>query len=287
MENMNAYATLAWWRSLPEQRLAPANLQTHPALQPRDISLVPYRDRGKVESAALVHVDELRRWLARPDAELDAILAVQAEEKLYVVDGHHRLAAYKAAGRPEIPCRIAELPFREAVNISKLVNLDLTKLPLHAQQRTEALWQHLAQITLRGREKLPRGWSCRKVGSMFGLSHDTVARMLKHMDRLDIADFSSEACDPGTDFPRWKYVKGNNYRNHLDQALSPDQRLRHQAEQAAKALGKLLDRFSPEAVGLGIQLLKADEQDPDRTHQLNSLAELKELSGSGDRFDDF
>ena len=81
-------------------------IKTHPALQPRDLALLKQRERVRQEEQSEMHVHDMALLLkADPKAQLAALHLADVGGVLYVVDGHHRLQAYKRAKRDQVPAR--------------------------------------------------------------------------------------------------------------------------------------------------------------------------------------
>lgn len=229
-------------REQEPQEVRVADVRTHPKYQPRDPATVRPGDRSRLETSSDEHIARLRGHLAAGEGQqLDPLLVAEVEGEGFVIDGHHRLRAYQLAKREHVKVRILKLSENDAVMLAKLVNLDGTKLPLHAEQAREAAWQYLALATMRGRLPRPVGMSCRSVAARFGLKsgHDTVNRMIRKLPEVNLEHYGEAACDPGTGWPRWSAVKGNAFRDAFgDTPL--DIREQQQAEKLASAfLGKL------------------------------------------------
>jgi ParB-like nuclease domain len=85
------------------------------------------------------HMRELMRALEL-DRKLQPIVVSGLSKKLYVVDGHHRLAAYAAMGKTEVPV----VYFKGTVEEAFLKSLDLNirdKLPITRQDKYEAAFR--------------------------------------------------------------------------------------------------------------------------------------------------
>jgi len=234
-------------REQPPQDVSTAELRTHSKYQPRDPATVRLADRSRLETASDEHIARLRGHLAAgKEHQLEPLLVAAVEGLKYVIDGHHRLHAYRLAKREQLRARILQLSEGDAVMLAKLVNLDGTKLPLHAEQAREAAWQYLALVTARGKLPLPAGASCRTVAARFGLGkgHDTVNRMVRRLPEIKLEEYSEAACDPGTGWPRWSAVKGNAFRDAFgDTPL--DMREQLQAEKLVSAFLAKLDKATP------------------------------------------
>jgi len=211
-----------------------------------------------------------------PDLDLEALLVAIVGDTAFLVDGHHRLDAYRLAGRATVPIRAIATTRDDAVQASKLVNCGGEKLPMHSEQYRDAAWQYLANATRQGKAPLPKGESCRSVAARFGgISPDTVSRMLRRLPSVDLSEFADAACDPATGWPRWRHVRGNAWRDCFNE-VSPAARTQDQAERLAKQLGALQERHSPEVFQMAIELLLADSRDDseDAKEALSQWAEI-------------
>lgn len=248
---------LARWRCLEPQAVPLGRLKSHPMFQPRDTRLAPYRDRGRLESESERHVDDLASKL-EDGRDLEPVLAARIDGKLWLIDGHHRLKAYRRRQRSTVPARIMDTTRDAALMVSKAVNCDGVKLPMHAEQKREAAWQYLAMRTNRGRRELPDGESLRAIGRTFGVGKDTMARMHReYVPKVNPSDYSAEACDPGTGWPQWKHVKGNAWRDAFDDA-DGEARERHKDERRAAKLATMIERDGLDAFLRSVRLLAVE-----------------------------
>lgn len=251
--------TLTDWRERQVTMLPVDQLVTDEALQPRSQDAVPHKYRHRLAEATDLHVTRLRDDLATAGGrQLEPLLIAEVEGRPLVVDGHHRLKAYQRAGRAEVPARVKATDYLTAVTVSKLVNCDGVKLPLHPDQARDAAWQSIAAATARGRK--PLGASLRDVAAAFGIGKSTVATMANRVSKVNLGDYGPEALDPGTGWPRWRHVRGNAWREAQDD-VAPEALLRARTEQFAKKLGKLFDGVDPEVIRGAIALLQADRRD--------------------------
>lgn len=255
-------ALLSEWRKAPVRMVPAADLHTDAALQPRVIALAPYRDRGRLESASEEHIERMTAdFLTFGDKQPEPLLVAECEQKLLIVDGHHRLAACKAAKRELLPAQVIRTDHLTAAMVSKLANCDGAKLPLHREQAREAAWQYLAHLTSRGRLPLPTGLSTRKVAARIGgLSHSTVSRMLTDLRKVELSEFDSPALDPATRWPRWKYVKKNPFRDAFNDT-PPEVRFEHDADKLAKKIAGIVEKVDPRVARRAIELLLDEKQD--------------------------
>jgi hypothetical protein len=135
-----------------------ADLKTDEALQPRDSRIVPFREKEQVESRSEASIDLLFQVLmASLSVELEPLLATEMDGRLWVVDGHHRLKAYRRAKRETAPVRAMPMERQRAVLVSKLVNCVGRALEMHSEQRRDAAWQYLNAITRQATQPLPEG----------------------------------------------------------------------------------------------------------------------------------
>lgn len=233
------------------QQLPLASLATDEALQPRAPRLIPFREQTKTERRSEEHIGTMRLALeAAQCLELEPVLVAEIDGRRFIVDGHHRLKAYRHAKRPTIPARVLPMDRREAVLVSKLVNCAERALEMHPEQRRDAAWQYLAQVTRWGTEgqpaQLPDGESLRTVQGRFGIGKDTVATMLRKLPEVKLADFLPEALDPGTGFPRWRYMReGGAGWQDMKALMTPDQMTQHVAEKGARKIGAILEGMTP------------------------------------------
>lgn len=245
------------------QHLPLAALKTDEALQPREARMVPVKDQGRVERRSEEHTGTMRLALeAAQSIELEPVLVADVDGVLYVVDGHHRLRAYRLAQRETIQARVLPLKYPEAVMVSKLVNCAERALEMHAEQKRDAAWQYVAAVTRRGATGLPAGESLRTIAGRFGISKDTAQRMIHKLPEVNLKDWNSTALDTGTGFPRWRYVReaGAGWRD-MKEKMDMGQRIQHEAEKLAKKMGALMDKaFLPEVGRLALQMLWSDEQ---------------------------
>lgn len=244
------------------QHLPLSALTTDDALQPREARMVPFREQTKVERRSEEHIGTMRLALeAAQGIELEPVLVAEVNGVLCVVDGHHRLKAYKRAQRETMPARVCPMDQRHAVLVSKLVNCSDRALEMHPEQRRDAAWQYLAAVTLRGAACLPSGESLRTIAGRFGIGYGTVHRMSCRLPEVNPEDWSIEALDGGTGFPRWRHVResGAGWRD-MKEKMDVQQITQHEAEKLARKIGALMDKATPAAVKLAVQMLGIEAQ---------------------------
>ena len=242
------------------------------------MQVVPTRHRAAKDRESNDHVARLRLTLeASGKVELDPILLAEIDGKLHVVDGHHRTRAYKAAKRSAIPARVAAMTWGEAVIASKLANCEnRATLAPHPEERREWAWQHLARVTQGGNNGTHR-ISVRKVAALFGIDKDTVARMLERMPTVDRTQYGPAACDAGTGFPLWRYVRSHGAPWKPDAPASDHDRATKRVEQFVK----LTAEDTPEIRKVTLRLLTKRLRDVD---QADAEAEAPEPTGEASEF---
>lgn len=250
------------WRAIAPTMVPLTKLKSDEALQPRAEMPVKSRDRYGLKEASDAHIKMMQGYLAlTPEAQLEALLVADVEGKLYIVDGHHRSHAYRREKRPQVPCRVQAMTMKQAVLLSKLVNLDGVKLPMHIEQQREALWQYLAATTDRGSLSLRHGDTLRSLEGRFGPNYMTVSRMLKRLPEVDPAEYQEAALDPGTQFPLWRFVRQSSaYSGTPD---DPEGKARKCADKVAAFLAKEEHRVGAEVFEEAMRMLIAERNEPD------------------------
>jgi len=234
-------------------------LKTDDALQPRVIRMVPFKAQGGVESRSEEHIGSMRLALeASHSIQLKPVLVAEMEEGLFVVDGHHRLKAYRQAHRQTIPARVYPMDRQRAVLVSKLVNCTERALPMHSEQRLDAAWQYLAAVTGRGSREMP---PVRTIVGLFGIGYGTAQRMRHKIPEVNPKDWNPEALDGGTGWPRWRYVReaGAGWLD-MKEKMDVEQVMQHEAEKLARKIGALMEKATPEAVRRAIHMLGIEAQ---------------------------
>lgn len=92
-------------------------------------------------AASLDHVKDLAAVLRSQKKPLDPIIVVPVGSRFFVVDGHHRLSAYKAVQwAAEVPVEVQDVSIDEARRAAITVNIK-SKLPMTASDKQEAAWR--------------------------------------------------------------------------------------------------------------------------------------------------
>lgn len=257
----NYRAILEGWQALPVEAVTARGVLQDEMFQPRNPRLLKFRERPKAEEQSAEHVARMQAALvASKRTELDPILVARINGGLlFVVDGHHRLEASRKARRKTILARVLDTDQHTAAMVSKLVNLDARALPMHAEQAREMAWQYIAEVTAGGLLPLPPGESTRTLAGTFGISPDTAHRMVLKCPEVRPEEYSPEACDPATGWPRWKYVRSYAWKG-LKEQLTEEQEMDLKTGKALKALVRLLDWYGDEAVGRAYKALAEETQ---------------------------
>lgn len=241
----------------PPQPLPVHTITTDEAFQPRAASVVKFRKRAVVATLEETWVRTLCMTLeASNTAELDPILCAEVGGKLYVVDGHHRLEAYRQAKRATIPARFIPLSQHDAVMVSKVANfMRPGGLPMDNEQTRDCCWYEIIEATKGG--TLPLPGSLREWAGRYGAGADkqTVARMMDKLKMLDPAQYAEGSRAPGMQYPRWKYARNPKARDSGWTPASDEER----AKDLARKIGALIHPETPEVVRRALQMLTEDE----------------------------
>lgn len=166
------------------------------------------------------HVQQLKRLVAN-DTALDPILILPLGGMFFLVDGHHRLAAYAALGRTSaIPVAYFDGSPREALTHSLEVNSRLS-LTLDNQQRQNGAWK-LVRIG---------GFTSKEIIKATGISKPQVTIMRKALQMLG---------EDANGYEEWwaarKAAKGESGANTAD--FDPDAELEEQSDVAADRMAR-------------------------------------------------
>lgn len=247
------------------------DIKTHPGLQPRDTTLLSARDRVRQDDQSELHVRDMAELLkADPRAELVPVELADIGGTLYVVDGHHRLKAYRRARRSAAPARVRAMTWHEASHASKLANLSLAKMEMRPAQKRNALWHHLAFLTDFGARSLPEEVALKKTAGHFGVSRNTLRSMIRRLPEVDPKAYPGEQRDAITGWPHWKAV--STEAGAMYQAMQDATRDAWRARKCAEALIRLRERWGADALLDGAALLLAEAKDPEALQDASELA---------------
>lgn len=254
--------------AVPAQHIPLAQVRTHAAFQPRIEQLISAREVGCNYRIRAGHVDSLLLKLKGSNPyDLEPILlglindsAALAGPGLYVLDGHHRLAAYRRAQRHEIPARVLDVNYIAALLISKIANCSHRSLKMHEEERREAAWQTLAISTEGGKKALPKDLSTRKIAGLFDISKNTAQRMIKRLGEVKLEDYPDGVLAPETRWPRWQAIRESRstWEAHLSR-LSPEARSDLEARCLIGKICDLVNKASPATRYRATELLNFDD----------------------------
>lgn len=159
-------------RALQKLAQGPAPKKQPDALPPSKIEVCPalFQPRGGLTEH---HIQALLRAL-RQDGELEPILVIQIGRKTVVVDGHHRLEAYKAAKRKAVPVTYFTGNLDQAVLVGG-TNNSRVKLPMNGIERQDFAWRLVT---------LGSAYSKRDIVRASGVSDGQVGNMRRAATKL-------------------------------------------------------------------------------------------------------
>jgi ParB-like nuclease domain len=244
------------------------------------------------------HVNNLKRRVTRK-GELDPVVVVKFAtvnpytgeidgDEWVVVDGHHRLEAYRKAKHTKpIKCQWFPGSVREAMDVSVQRN-EKVHLPIDQGDKHEAAWTRTL-LDWNGKD----GWSSSKsqVVTLTGSSDGTVATMRRtlkqHHDYATGTDRQRNAVGErlytvlGPDLSKYPWSKVNSVR--LD--LSPEQQsLDDVAAKLSRQLNSkmpILRTTDPEVTARALWLYDKDLC-PQLVEALQALVQRKQLAGDDD-----
>jgi hypothetical protein len=110
---------------------------------------------NKVESAE--HIRTLTRALRGSDVPFEPLLVFQMDGRFYVIDGHHRVAAYrKARWKKPIPVRVFVGTLEQA-RLAALEGNIRDKLRMSGPEKREAAWRLVKEDKLSKADIVKRG----------------------------------------------------------------------------------------------------------------------------------
>jgi hypothetical protein len=189
------------------------------------------------EGARDDHIQTLANAIRDTGKPLDPILVFPVGDKFYVVDGHHRLAAYYTAGWTKaIPVTVGEGTLEGAADAARRANIR-DKLPMSRNDKREAAW------TLGKRDPLPtREW----ISSETAVSPSSIDGMRRVLKSL-----RAKGVDKGT-------IDGMTYAQALGKMSADDSGETWEPETwMQKAADKIVAKI--EAAGIGFMLRQDHE----------------------------
>jgi len=190
-----------------------------PALPLDQITLLPalFQPRAMDER----HISELVRAI-KATGSLDPITVLQAGEEAVLVDGHHRVEAYKRAKRTaDIPVRYFDGTPEEAVLESGEAN-SKAKLPMVTRERMNFAWRLVVM----------KAYSKEQIANAAGVSTSQVATMRKVLKKLG---------DGAAAHRSWLLARGAAEGEDVE--MSDDEREEWKKEQADRWADRLQKEF--------------------------------------------
>lgn len=193
------------------------------------------------------HIEDLKRAI-KATGELDAMLVLPVGSRLIIVDGHHRLEAYKRVGTNEaVPVSYFEGSPREALFEAGKQN-SKAKLPMENRERQDYAWRLV----------LFDNGSKAEVSTASGVSPSQVATMRRTKTALgdEAYDFTSwfraRRAAKGTltadtdDIEQWKHELASRWADAMAKKFST--KMANQPEVAAMAMDMYFGRRLPALV---------------------------------------
>lgn len=239
---------------LPPARLPLVGLVSEPAL---------FQPRGTKAVVDERHVQELARAL-KLHGDLEPVLVTTIGSEVVLIDGHHRLAAYRQEKAPSIPVRHFAGTVAEAVLEAGKAN-SRAKLPMTTQERQNYAWRLVLmgefsrkQIVEAAAVADGQVSNMRRVAKALGLEASTCPTWAA-AQRLA----KGRSIDPMSDGEReaWLEVQANQYADRLAKTFST--KLAGHPEIAARAFSIYFGRqLRPLARALE-EYVGAIEDDPE------------------------
>ena len=130
------------------------------------------------------HILSMANVIADSGKPLDAILVLQVGGKFYVIDGHHRLAAYDTARwNGDIPARAIGGTLNQAYLEAHRLN-SRNKLPMTKEDKQEAAWRLV---------KLQDGSSREQISEWTTVSTSNISNMRRVLKKLQGLERSADA----------------------------------------------------------------------------------------------
>jgi ParB-like chromosome segregation protein Spo0J len=189
------------------------------------------------EGARDDHIQTLANAIRDAGKPLAPILVFSVGDTFYVVDGHHRLAAYDTAQwRKPIPARVFEGTLEAAADAARASNIR-DKLPMSRNDKREAAW------TLGKREPAPtREW----ISSETTVSHSSIDGMRRVLKALKEKDVDAEAISRMT----YAQALGKMSADDSGETWEPETWKQKEADKIVKKI---------EAAGIGFMLRQDHE----------------------------
>lgn len=195
------------FKATPITTVSLNQIQCDPAMQPRDIALLPKIERAAERSERARQVADMQQRLTdSPKLNLDPLYVARIGDALYVVDGHTRRDAYIAARRKSARVAIVPMAREVAVMVSKIVNTTPRARALRQRMVNEAWWAVLWQLS-EGGKKDP-GHVARALARRFGVDKKRPTKACNWIREgwIDAETFTAAQRDPDTGRPYYSAV---------------------------------------------------------------------------------
>lgn len=279
MSNQETASTLTGYRQLEEERNTgtvqpPIPLAASPSkLRLDHIEEMPSVFQPRIvgdELATERHIEALMNAKMNESGnELDPVLIWWSGKRWLILDGHHRLQAYKrlkakgkGKGASTIPVKAFKGSLREAQDESNRLNRK-DKLPVSTEDKANSAWRYVFLGDTR---------SCRVLASITGASKSNISTMFKK--RGELIEKYGHDWQEQVDDMTWLQVKtldreSESYeewedRRVLDIARKLDRTFGKSLYNQPELLAKAIERYSPHLYkGLVEWLAPIDEDDSD------------------------
>ena len=194
------------------------------------------------------HIFEMAKATQRTGA-LEPILVFPVADEYYVMDGHHRLAAYKTAGwKGDIPAIVFNGSLDEAVREALRRNTK-NKLPMTTTDRTEAAWR----LVKEGRSGV---WpdSIRETQELCAVGKGTVNRMRDAWTDLQNGQYGNIKELEGLS---WRQAQAKLKETEEEQSFDEDSWLEERAQNLANDIARAKLHLSKniEVTALALEML--------------------------------
>lgn len=245
----------ALWDSLEIERVDRREIVTDPAYQPRAPAMIDRAvQRLRQQQALEEMVSQIKLYLqSSRTAETEALWLVELDNKLVLVDGHHRLQAYSETHREEVPAKVYRGKNAQLLAdlACRLANVRGSRVQLHRQEIVEAFWATLGNLSRNGSRSWERlqldGYSYRSLQAQFG-GQPALGTISKMVGRLPTA---RRCFETWKSWPTWKEIRQmlrDRYDTSKPEKEQDDEEL---IERLAIALAPKLEKY-PEPIRVDV-----------------------------------
>lgn len=163
---------------------------------------------------------------------------IDTSEGIYLVDGYHRLEAYRQAGRAKVPVHVVEGTWAEAEDAATVFNRHTQTVPVDANQKRQQAWELVLRHHDLEAGKFLHGWSARSVGRTLGVNHETINNMVRKYTELG----------KGASSLTWKQARSE----YIPTEVSELDRIRHIVKQTLTTI----EKYDPSTVSVMLRVLR-------------------------------